>query len=108
MKNHFAVERNGKCIDNLVLENLDGSVAFTDLMETSYNEMKANKDLDAFVSAIMEASDGFFEDSSETVVTLVGEDGVFIWGILMGFVEDTLNYALIDWQKDGHQYRYEN
>ena len=77
-------------------------------METSYDEMKASEDLDAFVSAIMEASDGFFEESGETIVTLVGEDGVFVLGILMDFVDDVLKYALIDWQKDGHKYRYEN
>ena len=45
----------------------------------------------------------------QTIVTLVGEDDVFIWSIVIGVEDngDDVRYALVDWKKDGKSYRYE-
>lgn len=109
-KNYFAIERNGRCWSPVILHSKDGSDDFANFMEMTYDEMKSNEYLDEFIVTAMEATNeasGTGDD--QTVVTLVSEDGVFIWGILMGVGENDgdINYSLIDWKKDGKNYRYE-
>jgi hypothetical protein len=110
-KNYFVVERSGKSIDNMVIRrNNDDTVMFEDLMSMSYEEMKSYKDMDLFLDCIMDATNNFFhEGDDQTLVTLIGSDDVFIWGILVGpgEKEGSLKYAFIDWGKDGKKYRYQ-
>ena len=110
MKNYFSVERDGKCWDHVLMYDHDGEVVFKDFLSMSYDEMKNSKDLEEFVVAFMYATDEICDsDNKQTVVTLVGEDDVFIWGIIMGpDAEDGIRYVLVDWKKDGKSYRYEN
>ena len=107
--NYFAIERNGRCWSPVVLKSRNGDSDFTNFMEMTYDEMKTSEHLGEFVVAAMEATNeasGTGDD--QTVVTLVGEDGVFIWGIIMGPGEnDDIQYNLVDWKKDGKLYRYE-
>ena len=109
-KNYFVVERSGKSIENLVLRRSnDSSVVFEDLMNMSYNDMKSYKYLNKFVECIMDATNEFFQEGDDqTLITLIGTDDVFIWGILVGpgNKEGALKYAIIDWSKDGKKYRY--
>ena len=103
--NYFAIEHNQKCIYHVFLKDKDDNVVFGDYLNLTYDEMSARKDLEEFVVAIFDATnDG---NDSQTLVTLVGEDDVFIWGIMIGLVEEELRYVLIDWKKDGKNYRYE-
>lgn len=107
--NYFSIERAGKCAAPVVIRNIDG-VAFEDLMNMSYEEMKVYKDLELFVDCVMDVASEYFEESDEqTIITLIGKDDVFIWSILIGPAEDVdkLQYALIDWKKDGRMHRYE-
>lgn len=109
--NYFTIERAGKYVEKVCVKDENGSIAFEDIMSMSYNEMKSYKEIDYFITAIMGAANTYFEESDEqTIVTLVGEDGVFIWGILIGPGDNSeeLKYAFIDWKKDGKSYRYEN
>lgn len=109
--NYFAVEHNGAFLDHAVITNGNGEMVFGDLMNMSYEEMKSYDELDAFVATVMEISEAQFgtSDESDTIVTLVGEDDVFIWGILMAPGEgDEIRYTLIDWRKDGKSFKYEN
>lgn len=109
-KNYFAVERHDKCIEHLFVHREDGTIAFEDLMEMSYDEMKSYECIDVFIAAIMDATNRYFDESdAQTSVTLVGEDGVFIWGLLIGpgDEKDEFKYCFIDWLKDGKKYRYE-
>jgi hypothetical protein len=109
MKNYFAVERNGNTIDKIVLQDKEGNIAFAELMQMSYDEMKQYENIESFIVAIMDATNSFFgENDAETFVTLVREDDVFIWGMIVGpgETDDKLNYVFIDWQQDGKQYRY--
>ena len=109
-KNYLVVERSGKSVENIVIRrNNDNSVMFEDLMNTSYNEMKSYRDLGTFVECVMDATNEFLQEGDEqTLITLIGSDDVFIWGILVapGDTEGSLKYALIDWGKDGKKYRY--
>lgn len=105
--NYFAIEHGGNYYDHVVLKDSDGHPVFTDYLDMDYETMKYSTDLEDFVCAVMEAAD---EDggADQTVITLVGEDGVFIWGIIIGYDEDDmLRYVLVDWKKDGKNYSYE-
>lgn len=107
--NYFSIEREGKCVSPIVIRDENNAVAFEDLMNMSYEEMKAYKGLELFVDCIMDVANDYFEESDEqTTITLIGKDDVFIWGILIGPAEDAsqLKYALIDWKKDGKSYVY--
>ena len=108
--NYFAIERNGKCIEHLRIRRDDDTIMFEDLMNMSYDELKAYEELDAFIAAVMDATNAYFnEDDAQTAVTLVDEDGVFIWGLLIGpgDEKDEFKYCFIDWLKEGKKYRYE-
>lgn len=110
IKNYFAIERNGECIDHAVIKDDNGAIMFEDVMNMTYEELKSYNDLDALVTYFMDATNVSFGGSDEqTMVTLVGEDDVFIWGILIGpgANGDDIRYALVDWKKDGQSYRYE-
>ena len=109
--NYFAIERNGKCIEHLLVRRTDDSaIVFEDVMNMSYDELKAYEGIDTFIAAIMDATNEHFnEGDDQTAVTLVGEDGVFIWGLLIGpgDEKDEFKYCFIDWLKNGKKYRYE-
>lgn len=110
-KNYFVVERSGKSIDNISIKrDSDGVIMFEDLMSMSYEEMKTYKNMDSFLDCMMDAANNFFhEGDDQTLITLIGSDDVFIWGILVGPGENegSLKYAFIDWGKDGKKYRYQ-
>ena len=107
--NYFAIERTGRCIETLIMGE-DGTILFEDLMKMSYEEMKAYDNIEGFVVTVMDMVNTYFEEDDEpTTITLVGDDEVFIWGILMskGNDEESIQYSFIDWKKDGKSYRYE-
>ena len=106
-KNYFAIESNQRYWEHVVLKDQDGNVRFEDYLNKSYDEMYSSEDLEEFVIAVMDAANG--DAGNNTVITLIGEDGVFIWGIIMGPDEgDGVRYVLVDWKKDGNSYRYES
>ena len=100
---YFAIEHNGKCLDHVVIRDKDGSVMFSNYLNMTYDEMKSSEDLEEFVVAIMDAA-----NNEEVIITLVGDDDVFIWSIIIGVEDDDgVRYVLVDWKKDGKNYRYE-
>lgn len=105
-KNYLAIECNQKCWDHVVVKDKDGNIMFEDYLNMTYDEMKSSEDLEKFVVAIMDAAgEG---SNNDTIVTLVDENDIFIWSIIIGSGEnDSLRYVLIDWKKDGKNYRYE-
>lgn len=108
-KNYFAIERDNKCWSPVILADEDGNPAFAEFLDMSYDEMKSSGMLSDFVVAAMDAANRKYgSDDKQTIVTLVGTDNVFICGILMGCGEnDMIQYNLVDWKKDGKNYRYE-
>ena len=105
--NYFAIERNGNYWDHVVVKDKDDNVVFGNYLNMTYDEMKSSEDLEEFVVAIMDSSRDVVDDN--VIVTLIGEDDVFIWSIIIGpGDDDDLRYVLVDWKKDGKSYRYES
>lgn len=107
--NYFSIERNGQAWSPVLLADDNGEFAFKDFLYMTYDEMKSDDQLEDFVVAAMEAANrkANSEDDDQTIVTLIGEDDIFIWSIIMGPGEnDTIRYSLVDWKKDGNNYRY--
>ena len=110
---YFAIERNNQCwdhIDNKTLNRVNMiDVRLDELRNSTYDEMKKKHWLEGFVMAVMEATNELSgTDDDQTIVTLVGDDNIFIWSIIMGPGEnDMIRYSLVDWKKDGKNYRYE-
>ena len=102
---YFAIEHNQKCIDHIVLKDKNNNVVFSDYLNLTYDEMKSRDDLEEFVVAIFDAANN--GDNSQTLVTLVGDDDIFVWSVIIGVVDENLRYVLVDWKKDGKNYRYE-
>lgn len=110
-KNYFAIEREGQCADHVCIQNNDGAIVFEDVMNMSYDEIKSYEYIDEFVVGIMDAANKHFGDASDkdTIINLVGEDDLFVWGIIIGpgDGDDEFKYAFVDWSKNGKKYRYE-
>lgn len=105
--NYFAIECNQQYWEHVVIKDKDGNVKFEDYLDKTHDEMKNSEDLEEFVVAVMDAANG--DASNNVIINLIGEDGVFIWGIIMGPDEDDgVRYVLVDWKKDGKSYRYES
>ena len=79
-KNYFSIERNGKCLDKMVLM-FEGNVDFEDLMDMSYEHMKSYEDLDRFIIAVSDATNEC--GGNELIINLVDSDDVFVWGIVI-------------------------
>lgn len=110
MNNYFVVERSGKYIEHLSFLKDDGTIAFEDVVNMSYDDIKQYEHIEEFVVATMDATNQYFNESdAETLITLVGDDDVFIWSILIGSDRNNedIRYAFIDWLKEGRKYRYE-
>ena len=67
-KNHFAIERQDKGVEYLLLHGEDGSIAFEDVMNMSYDELKAFDGIDVFIAAIMDATNEYFNEDDDDVV----------------------------------------
>ena len=107
--NYFAIERNGECWSPVHLADSDRRSAFKEFLSMTYDEMKSSEQLEDFVVAAMDATNAISKsDDAETVVTLVGEDNMFIWGIIIGPGEDKddLKYVLVDWKATDMRYCY--
>ena len=105
---YFAIEREGAYKDHFTIkDNETDSIVFTNYLDMTYDEMSSQKDLEDFVCAIMDVADSMEGNAdTDTILTLVDEDGIFIWSIITGYVNDELRYVLVDWKKDGKNYRY--
>lgn len=107
--NYLAIEYNQRCMEDVVIKDNDGNVLFKNYLDMTYDEMKASEDLEKFVLAVVEAaSKDIDKDNNQIIVTLIGNDDIFIWSIIIGTVDGgtDIRYVLVDWKKDGKSYRY--
>lgn len=106
---YFAIERSQHCMDHVTIRGNDGRVMFKNYFNMTYDEMKSSEDLEEFVVAVMDAANkSISSEHDQTLITLVGDDDIFIWSIIIG-TEDSdgdIRYVLVDWKKDGKSYRY--
>lgn len=107
--NYFAIEVNGECYSSMLLADSDGKPAFSEFLNMSYEEMRASEELENFVIAAMEAAErrgNGNEEFNDVVVTLIGEDDFFIWGIIMSSEGDDIIYKIVDWREGGKHFKY--
>ena len=107
--NYFAIEKNGECYSPVILTDSHGEPAFSEFLSMSYEEMRDSEELENFVIAAMEAAErrgNGNEEFNDVVVTLIGEDGFFIWGIIMSSEGDDITYKIVDWQEGGKHFKY--
>lgn len=102
--NYFAVECGGNYRDHISIVDSDGNQVFENYFNLTYDEMKNQDDLEEFVVAVMDATT---DGKDQVIITLIGEDDVFIWSVIAGMIDDEIRYNLVDWTKDGKKYRYE-
>lgn len=102
---YFAVESDGHYWDHIMFKDSDGYIAFENYLDMTYDEMKGQTDIEDFVFAVINAVNGY--KNEQVVITLIDEDDIFIWSVIMGVVDDQIRYALVDWKKNGENYRYE-
>ena len=108
---YFATECGGYYRDHITIVDENGNVVFNNYLNMTYDDMKSQEDLGDFVFAVMDAAIMSAEepnDNCQTIITLIDDDGIFIWSIIIGIVDDEIRYSLVDWRKDGMQYRYES
>ena len=108
---YFATECGGYYRDHITIVDENGNVVFNNYLNMTYDDMKSQEDLGDFVFAVMDAAIMSAEepnDNCQTIITLIDDDGIFIWSIISGIVDDEIRYSLVDWRKDGMQYRYES
>lgn len=113
--NHFTIERNGRCWegnDKIVNKVNMVSSRIEELRNATYDEMKSKHWIEGFILAVMETADELSgTKGDQTIVTLVDENDVFIWSIIIVATENyetnfEVNYSFVDWKKDGKSYRY--
>lgn len=105
MDNYFVIERGEQCAEHVTFKS-DNGVLFADLMDMPLSEVKKYPYINEFVATVMESTEDMGGD--QAVITLIGPDDVFIWGVLIGNEGDEqLRYAFIDWKADGKSYRYQ-
>lgn len=113
--NHFTIERNGRCweSDDKIVNKVNMvSSRIEELRNATYDEMKSKHWIEGFILAVMETADELSgTNGDQTIVTLVDENDVFIWSIIIAATKDyetnfEVNYSFVDWKKDGKSYRY--
>lgn len=106
-KNYLAIERNQEYWDHVVIKDKNENIVFANYLDMTYDEMKSSEDLEEFVVAILDCTGD--DKNGSAIVTLVGDDDIFIWSIIIGPGEnEDIRYVLVDWKKDGKNYRYES
>ena len=108
--NYFSIERDGKSWEHLNFYGESKMTSIQEIATMTYDDIRSYEHIDTLIVATMDAANKHFgEDDAQTILTLIGEDGVFIWSILITPTDtsDEFRYAFVDWQKDGKKYRYE-
>jgi hypothetical protein len=109
MQNYFSIEREGQQVDHVMLMDKNDNPAFTEVMDMSLEELKNYDGLEEMICSFMDATNELFEgEDEETFITLVDEDNVFIWSIVIGpsETEGDILYKFVDWKADGKIYKY--
>ena len=105
--NTFSIEHGNGFVEGVCFVDFNGNISHEEISELTFEELSNYDKIDYFIEGILEASDQFFGESNEEIcVTLVGEDGYFIWGICLTIEENSISYQLIDWTKDEQLFRY--
>lgn len=100
---YFAIEYDQQYQDHVAIKDNDGNVMFDNYLNMTYDEMKSAEDLEELVTAVIDIA-----KTDQAIITLIGDDDVFIWSIIIGTDDDDVRYVLVDWKKGGKVYKYED
>lgn len=104
--NTFSIERGGQILHNVFFANKDYETP--NVEEMTFEELSNYEGLADLVDAMLDATDEAFGPSAEDVfITLVDEDGYFIWSIDIEQNDSEFSYRLIDWSQSEDRYYYE-
>lgn len=103
--NTFSIERGDNIIHNVFFATKDYEMP--NVANMSFDEIAHYEGLSDIVDAMLDATDDAFGTGNEDVfITLVDEDGYFIWSINIEQDNSSFAYGLINWRKDGELYCY--
>ncbi len=106
--NTFSIEHGNGFVKDVCFVDFNGNISHEEISELTFEELSNYDKIDYFIKGILEACDQFFGESDEEIyVTLVREDGYFIWGVILNADGNSVAYQLIDWTKDDQLFRYE-
>lgn len=106
--NTFSIEHGNGFVQGVCFVDFNGNISHEEISALTFEELSNYDKIDYFIEGILEASNQFFGESDEEIyVTLVREDGYFIWGVILNPDGDSITYQLIDWTKDDQLFRYE-
>ena len=104
--NTFSIERGNNIIHNVFFADKDYNMP--NVEDMSFGDLVSCENLTDIVDAMLDATDTAFGPGPEDVfITLVGEDGYFIWSINIEQDNSEFKYSLIDWRMTDELYCYE-
>ena len=107
--NTFSIEHGNGFVQCVCFVDYNGVTSHEEVSALTFEELSNYDKIDYFIKGILEACDQFFGESDEEIyVTLVREDGYFIWGVCLIPNGEYITYQLIDWTKDDQLFRYED
>ena len=103
--NTFSIERGDNVIHGLVFAK-DGCGVHP-VCDMSFDDLSNSEDLSDIIDAMLDATDEAFGPGIEDIfITLVDEDGHFVWSINIEQDDSSFSYRLIDWCQKGHLFCY--
>ena len=103
--NTFSIERGDNVLHNVFFGDKDYKMP--NVSEMSFDELTNYDGLANLVDAMLDATDNAFGPSCEDVfITLVDENGYFIWSISIEQYDSEFNYKLIDWAQSDDKFCY--
>lgn len=106
--NTFSIEHGNGFVKDVCFMDNNGIVPHEEISVLTFEELSNYDKIDYFIEGILAASEQLFGESNEEIyVTLVGEDGYFIWGVCLIPNGEYITYQLIDWTKDEQLFKYE-
>ena len=109
--NTFSIERGEDFASNIILSNNEDHPEFIEVHFIEDLENLLNfEELEEFIFGALEATDEAFGPNTlleDTTVTLVDEDGYFIWSIVLSEDEHGMvDCDFLDWKNSGYHFCY--
>lgn len=103
--NTFSIERGDNVVHNVFFVNNEYEMSHVANM--NFAELVSYDELSDVVDAMLDATDDIFGPGPEDVfITLVDEDGYFIWSIIIEQDDSNFKYHIADWKMPGKNFCY--
>lgn len=103
--NTFSIERGDNVVHNVFFG--DKNYKMPNVADMSFDELVTYNGLPDLVDAMLDATDTAFGPGPEDVfITLIDENGYFIWSINIEQCDSEFSYQLIDWSQSEEKFSY--